>query len=121
MRGLAFLAALEERLECFVHSLECILQHLGIDLFVLWSDLFDLGELGRLVIVGDPDTAHPVVLAALGEGCIVQLAIAVKCELQSSRLFACGIDAILKSFLHGSHSFLEYGWIIASMSIYTYS
>jgi len=72
-RGFAFLAPFEESLERFVYSLERILQDLGIDLFVLWPDLFDGRKLGRLVIVGDADTAHTVCFTAFLKGRIEEI------------------------------------------------
>jgi len=63
-----------------------ILQDLGIDLFVLRSDLFDIWQLSRLIIERDTDTTHAVRFFSFLKCRIVQLAIMVKCELESITL-----------------------------------
>src|SRR3979409_2259340 len=56
--SVALFAPLEEGLERFVHPLQRVLEHLRIDLFVLRTKLFDLGQLSRLHLIGDTDTTH---------------------------------------------------------------
>src|SRR5260370_5846473 len=96
--GLAFLASFEECFERFIYSLQGVLQDLRVDLIVLRSDLFDCGELGRLVIVGETHMAHPGGFTAVLKRCVVQLTIAIKRELESIALLARGVQAIRKSF-----------------------
>src|SRR6266699_591942 len=106
--GFAFLASLEESLECLVYTLQGVLEHLGVDLLILRTDLFDLWQLGRLVFIGNAHLAHPIGFLALLKRGIVEFAITVKCELEGISLFASGVQAICKSLLHGSHSFLTF-------------
>src|SRR5258708_16449152 len=58
--GFAFLHSFEEGFERFIHPFQGILQDLRIDLVVLRSNLFDLWELGRLIVVEDANLAHAV-------------------------------------------------------------
>src|SRR5258708_22362150 len=50
---LSLLYTPKEVLERFLHSLQGVLQDLRIDLFVLWSDLFDFRKLSCLHLIGD--------------------------------------------------------------------
>src|SRR5262245_21654116 len=51
--GFALFAPSKEILECFVYSVQGILQDLRIDLFILRTKLFDLGQLSRLILERD--------------------------------------------------------------------
>jgi len=63
----------KKRLEGQVYPQHHILQHLAVDFTVLRHRLFDAGQLGFLVIVGDGDTTHAVGFAALTNGGIVDM------------------------------------------------
>jgi hypothetical protein len=119
--GIAFFAPFEESLECLVHSVQGILQHLSIDVFVLRTKLFDLWQMGRLISERDADLTHPIGFFAFLKGSIVEFPIAVERELESFTLLTRWVYSVFKSFLHSSHSFLEDEYIISHMSINKYS
>jgi hypothetical protein len=99
---LASFHAPEEGLEGAVDSMQDILQDLGVDGFVFWSDLFDGGKLGRLLGEGDALAAHLVGIFALLQGGVVQFRAQGEVLIRHAFLLLCWVETVLIGFLHTS-------------------
>ena len=63
----------EEGFECLVDAMQDILQDLGVEGFIFWSDLFDADKLSTLLRQGDGLATHPIGVFALLQCSVVQL------------------------------------------------
>ena len=99
-RRLASFYSREEGFEGFVDPMQHILQDLGVDSFIFWSDLFDSGQLGALVCEGDALAAHPIGLLTLLQGGVVQLRAQGELLVQHAFLFLGWVQTVLIGFPH---------------------
>src|SRR5260221_13660245 len=128
--GLSLLDAPKECLVCLIHAPQNILQDLGVDLVVLWPDLFDLWKLCSLLIVMEgvlgcdvcashlivavrvPLDRQLVALTSFLERSIVELPGPVQRPLQLFCLLLIRVQAVLVSFQlrHASGSRYTVDW-----------
>jgi hypothetical protein len=86
-----------------------ILQDLGVDGFIFWSDLFDVDKLGTLLREGDGLATYPKGVLALLQCGVVQLRTEDELLMQHACLLLSWIEAVLIGFLHRDLFFLEKG------------
>ena len=101
-RYLASFHTQEEGLEGFVDAMQHILQDLGVDGFIFWSDRFDGGQLGALLREGDALAAQLIGLFALLQGGVVQLCAEGELLVQHAFLLPGRVQTVLIGFLHTS-------------------
>ena len=101
-RYLASFHTQEEGLEGFVDTMQHILQDLGVDGFIFWSDRFDGGQLGALLREGDALAAQLIGLFALLQGGVVQLCAEGELLVQHAFLLPGRVQTVLIGFLHTS-------------------
>jgi hypothetical protein len=92
--------ALEEGFEGFVDAMQHILQDLGVDGFIFWSERFDGGKLSTLLREGDAETAHPIGVFALLQCGVVQLRAESELLMQQALLLLGWVQTVLIGFLH---------------------
>jgi len=91
----------EEALEGFVHPVKKILEHLGVDPFVLGQFLSYLGQVPILFVEADSPPGLLVSISTLLRGGVVQLTAKLKCLLQVFHLGLGGVQALFEGFAHG--------------------
>jgi hypothetical protein len=77
-----------------------ILQDLGVDGSIFWSDLFDGGKLGTLLREGDALAAHLIGVFPLLQCGVVQLRAEGELLIQQAFLLLCRVETVLIGFLH---------------------
>jgi hypothetical protein len=78
-----------------VYAQDHILQDLAVDLGIFRHGFFDTGQLGRLLVVGDRDTALPPGFLPLTKGSVVDLATEHQHTLKHPLLFRRGLEFVL--------------------------
>jgi hypothetical protein len=99
-RRLASFHTREEGFEGFVDAMQHILQDLGVDGFIFWSDRFDGGQLGALLREGDALAAQPIGLFPLLQGGVVQLGAQGELLVQHAFLLPGRVETELIGFPH---------------------
>ena len=99
-RCLASFHTREEGFEGFVNPVQDILQDLGVDGFIFWSDRFDAEKLGTLLCEGDALAAQPIGLFSLLQGGVVQLPAQRELLVQHACLLLGWVETVLIGFPH---------------------
>src|SRR5262249_53902608 len=94
-RRIIRLYATEERLKRPVEPCQHILQNLGVDVLILWSDLFDRGQLSALLRDGDSDTAFLPCPTAFLQGSVVELTATPQDKRHRPVLLRPGLEFVL--------------------------
>jgi hypothetical protein len=92
----------EEGFEGFVNAMQDILQDLGVNGFIFWSDCFDDRQLGALLREGDALAAQPIGVFALLQCGIVQLGAQGELLVQHAFLPLGWVQTVLVGFPHMS-------------------
>ena len=90
----------EKGFEGFVDAMQHILQDLGVDGFIFWSDRFDGGKMGTLLREGDAEPAHVIGIFPLLQCGVVQLRTECEMLIQQAFLLFGWVETVLKRFLH---------------------
>ncbi len=97
---LASFHASKEGFEGFVYSMQDVLQDLGVDGFIFWSDLFDGGKLGTLLREGEALAAQLIGVFPLLQCGVVQLRAEGELLIQHAFLLLCWVETVFIGFFH---------------------
>ena len=90
----------EKGFEGFVDAMQHILQDLGVDGFIFWSDRFDGGKLGTLLREGDAEPAHVIGIFPLLQRGVIQLRAECKLLIQQAFFLFGWVETVRTCFLH---------------------
>ena len=102
------LHAPKERLHGFIQPAYYVLQHMGMDVWILWSHFFEGWQLILLVIVGEGDLLHPPRFFAFLQCRVIQFPAPPEGPVQLFLLLWRGVQLVLETFTAGiSHVWLS--------------